>query len=245
MNDICVKVENLSKRFYVLKRERTLLRTLKALIKRESLKRELLALNNVSFELKKGNKLAIIGKNGSGKTTLLRILSGIYNKNSGNLALGSEPKAIFKLSTGLNARLSVIDNIYLLGAIYQIPKKTLKNKMHKILEIAELDRLKFSLVKKLSAGQQQRLVLSVFFQAEGDFFIFDETVAFVDSSFSHKCERYFKKIFSPETTIIIASHDTSLLKKYCDTAIWLDEGQIRMHGEVEEIIDEYEKMSNA
>ena len=243
MSNICVKVKNLSKRFFVLKKEVTAFRMLKALLSREPLKRELWALRDISFEIKKGEKLAIIGKNGAGKTALLRILTGIYDKTSGVLEVESVPKAIFKLSIGLNARLSVADNISLLGALHSIPKDVLKSKKQEILEIAELGQVEFSLLKKLSTGQQQRLALSVFFQAMGNFFIFDESTAFVDMGFAYKSKKYFERLFSPNTTLIMVSHDMSLLRRYCSKALWLDEGRIRMQGEVDKVIDEYERCS--
>lgn len=245
MNNICVKLEGVSKRFFVLKRRHTLLSTARALIKHEGLKRELWVLRDVSFEIANGEKVALIGKNGSGKTTLLRILTGIYDKTAGDLKVKSPPMALFRLLIGLNGLLPVVDNIYLIGALYGIHRDILKDKEDEILKIAGLKHLEFSPLKMLSVGQQHRLALSVFFQAKNDFFIFDESTAFVDLEFVHICDEYFKKLFSSETTVIMTSHDEVLLKKYCDTAIWLDEGRICMRGPSGDVIDAYSKYYNA
>lgn len=241
MNNICVKVENLSKRFLVLKRKETVLRVLKALIKRKPLKRELWVLRKLSFEIKKGEKLAIVGKNASGKTTLLRILTGIYDKTSGYVRVEDAPRTLFKFWIGLNSDLSVVDNIYLFGAVHGIGRDVLEHKMDQILKMSELYHQRFSPLKELSPGQQQRLALSVFFQNTGDFLIFDESLAFVDMGFAQKCEAYFQDLLSSEKTVIITSHDTSFLRKYCKTAIWLDEGHIRVSGGVDRVINEYER----
>jgi ABC-2 type transport system ATP-binding protein len=243
MSGICVKAEHISKRFLVFKKRVTLFKTVQAIMGGESLKRELWALSDISFELNKGQKLAVVGKNGAGKTTLLRIMAGIYEQSTGALKLDKNPMAIFKLLIGLNSNLPVVDNIYLIGGMYGISKRRLREKESEILRLAELEDLKFSLLKTLSTGQQQRLALSVFFQASGDFFLFDESTAFVDMGFAHKCERYFDKLFASQTTVIIASHDMALLKKYCSRAIWLDGGRMRMSGEIEKVLNEYERVS--
>lgn len=243
MIDTCVKVENLSKRFLIFKRKETLLRVLKSLVSRDSLKEILWALRDISFEVKKGDKLALIGKNGSGKTTLLRILAGIYDKTSGCIRAECAPAALFKSWIGLNGILPVIDNIYLYGAMHGMSRDFLKDKVSAILELAELSHLQFSPLRQLSTGQMQRLTLSVFFQNTSDFLIFDESLAFVDQAFTQKCETYFQNLYSSDKTVIMASHDLSFLRKYCKTAIWLADGRVQMLGEAKKVTSEYENAS--
>lgn len=240
MSDFCVKVENLSKRFFVLKNRKTALRALKAMINREPLKRELWVLSNISFELKKGEKLALIGKNGIGKTTLLRILTGIYDKTSGDIVVEDAPQALFKFWIGLNWDLSVLNNIYLFGAMYGMDRNFLADKIGKILEMSGLYHLQFAPLKELSAGQMQRLALSVFFQNKSNFLIFDDSLTFVDQNFAQKCDEYFEQLYSSEKTVIITSHDNRFLRKYCRRAIWLDEGRICISGEACDVLAKYE-----
>lgn len=241
MSDFCVKVEKLSKRFLVFKSKRTTFRALKAMINREALKKELWVLHDVSFEIKKGEKLALIGKNGTGKTTLLRILTGIYDKTSGDIVIKDNPRALFRFWTGLNRDLSVMDNIYLFGAVHGMGRNFLEDKMDDILKTSELYHLQFAPLKELSAGQAQRLALSIFFQSRSNFLIFDESLAFVDQSFAQKSEVYFKELASSDKTVIMTAHDNHFLRKHCRKAIWLDAGHIRMAGEAEDVITEYEK----
>lgn len=241
MSDVSVEVKRLSKRFLVLKREKTALQVLKALIKYESFKKDFWVLRDISFNIKKGEKLAIIGKNGSGKTTLLRILTGIYNKTSGDVNIEGSPKALFRFWVGFNIDLSVIDNVYLFGAVHGMERNFLKYKMDEILKMAELNKLQFSPLKDLSAGEMQRLAISIFSQVESDFLIFDESLEFIDLGFAQKCESYFQNLSSSSKTVIMTSHNNPFLKRYCKTALWLDEGRIRMSGGVDEVIDEYER----
>ena len=245
MSDFCIKVEKLSKRFFTFKSSKTTLQTLRAIIRREPLKKELWVLHDVSFEVKKGDKLALLGRNGGGKTTLLRILTGIYGKTSGDIVLRDNPQALLVFWIGFNGYLSVVENIYLFGAVYGMDRSFLENKIGEILEMSKLSHLRFSLLKELSTGEMQRLALSIFFQNESKLLIFDESFAFIDQDFFRKCDTYFRQLFSCDKTVIITSHDTDFLRKYCRTAIWLDEGRIRMQGEAENVINAYEKSLEA
>ena len=241
MSQTCLKLENVSKRFRILQSETTVLRLIKNLLSGRSLRKEFWALKDISFEIKKGEKVALIGKNGSGKTTLLRIISGIYDKTSGQIETNDAPRALFKFCTGLNTHLFIIDNIYLFGALHGMEKKFLKERLEEIIGMAEIGHLRYAPLKDLSAGQTQRLAMSAFFQVTGDFYIFDESLAFVDSSFIHKCKNYFDRLFSSSKTVIMASHDSSFLKKYCNRALWFKEGILHMDGPAREVIELYER----
>ena len=241
MNKICVKTENLSKSFTVLERKNTTLQVLKSLLKHEPLKQTLWVLRNLSCEIKKGEKTALLGRNGCGKTTFLRLLTGIYNETSGNVIIHGIPRVLFKSSFGLNGRITVLDNIYLLGAIHGIKRSVLDNKIEEILTNAGLNDVRHALLKKLSSGQTQRLALSVFFQADGDLLIFDEALESVDLGFVQKCDDYFQRLSHSDKTIILASHHGSFLKKYCTRALWIENGTVQMHGSFDEVYPAYER----
>lgn len=165
-----------------------------------------------------------------------------YNRNLlSELIYANFKRVLFKFWIGLNAYLPVIDNIYLLGAMHGIGREILKNKTDEILEMASLNHLRFSALKELSIGQCQRLAVSVFFQGEGNLLIFDEALGFVDNDFIQKCDYYFKRLSSSDKTIIMTSHNSDFLNKYCRTAIWLDEGKVRMYGEFNKVNAEYER----
>jgi ABC-type polysaccharide/polyol phosphate transport system ATPase subunit len=239
MNAARVRVRHLSKRFLVLKQQRTTFRVLRALVRRQPLKRELWALRDLSFEVAEGEKLALVGKNGSGKTTLLRVLTGIYERSAGDLQVAGEPKALFKFWIGQNADLSVVDNIYLFGAVHGMGRDFLKPRLEEILDDAGIQETRFSPLRDLSLGQRQRLALAVFFQTPADFMIFDESLAYVDQSFARRCESFFRSVADSPRTIVIASHDHAFLRRHCRRAIWLDEGRIRGDGPAAEVIDAY------
>jgi ABC-type polysaccharide/polyol phosphate transport system ATPase subunit len=243
MTNICVKAEKLSKRFYIRQTPNTALQTLKGLVGGGIPKKELWVLNNISFEIQKGQKVAVVGKNGSGKTTLLRILAGIYRSTSGHLQVRSEPRVLFNFLAGLIGDLTVLDNLFLFGAIHGIPRAILKERVDAILRLTELESLKFCSLKELSRGQQQRLALGVFFENKNDFFIFDEGLSFIDQGFSRAITPQLQNFFAPHRTVIIASHDDAFLRRYCDTALWLEAGEIRMYDRLEKVLSEYEKAS--
>ncbi len=241
MSDIYIKAENLSKCFRILQRESTLLRAMKTFFRGESMTKELWALKDVSFGIKKGEKVAVIGKNGSGKTTLLRLISGIYGETSGCLEVSGIPATLFKCWIGFDLFLSVVDNVYLFGAIHGIDKRFLEMHMEEVITTAGLYHLRYVPLKDLSSGQMQRLAISIFFQASADFLIFDESFAFIDNDFADKCEKYFTGLHSSPRTVIIASHDLAFLKKHCDRALWFEKGVLRMDGGVQEVLASYER----
>jgi len=239
MENIYVEIDNLSKRFLIPKQNLTLFRTLNNLAHGIPLKREFWALKEVSFKVCQGDKLAIVGKNGSGKTTLLRFLAGIYEKTSGRVAVYRQPNALFRWWVGFNIELSVLDNIYLFGAFYGLDRQYLKNRIDEIMRVAELEELCFIPLRGLSSGQFQKLAFSIFMHVDSDFLVFDESLGFVDRSFELKAEVYFQNLYSSRKTIVIASHDTDFLKKYCKTALWLEAGRVRMSGPVEQVLSAY------
>ncbi|HNX81373.1 MAG TPA: ATP-binding cassette domain-containing protein [Candidatus Omnitrophota bacterium] len=244
MNDSIIQASRVAKRFFVLKNKKTLFKTLKAFCQGKSLYEEFWVFRGLSFEITKGEKVALIGRNGAGKTTLLRLLSNIYDITEGELVVKKQPLVFLRLWVGLNGDLSVMDNIYLFGAVHGLERKFLDAKAEEILQIADLCHLRHVPFKELSLGQMQRLGMSVVFQTKNDFLIFDESVGNVDYEFMQKTDKYFAAIFSSEKTVIITSHEPSFLRRYCTRAIWIDKGGIRMDGAINAVLDEYEKASS-
>lgn len=242
MSVSCVRVEHLSKSFSVPDRKSTILKVLTSLQRGEPLHRTLKVLNDFSFEIKKGEKVAIIGKNGSGKTTLMRLLAGIYEPTSGEIQVNATPRMIFKASFGLNPDISILDNVYLLGAMHGFDRSDMKSRVERILTTAGLGQLRYSIAKNLSIGQAQRLALSAFFEAEGDLFLLDEAMGSVDNDFVKTCDEYFSRLMRPDKTLVMTSHQSATLRKYCTKALWIEHGAIRMHGDFNEVMAQYEKV---
>jgi ABC-type polysaccharide/polyol phosphate transport system ATPase subunit len=241
LSELCVRADRLSKRFLVLKSQKSLLRALRSVAGGKSLRREHWVLRDLTFDIRKGEKVALLGRNGSGKTTLLRLLTGIFEQTGGTLLVRSRPRALFSCSIGFLRDLPVVDNLYLFGAIHGIDRSVLAPREGEILDTAEVRHLAYSPMKELSLGQVQRLALSVFSQTPSDFLIFDEVLSNVDHGFLRQSEAYFDSLTRSDRTILLTSHDASFLRKHCERAIWLDGGMVKMSGPFETVIGEYER----
>lgn len=241
MSGVAVRARGLTKRFRVLRRQRTLLRVLRALGDPSSLRKELLALDDVSFDVAAGEKLALVGRNGSGKTTLLRVLAGIYERTAGELWMAAEPRPLFSHSIGFAGELPVESNIFLYGAMHGMERAFLRPRTDAILDLAGLQDLRFALLKELSTGQRQRLALSVFFQVPSPFLVFDEALTNVDQGFLRTCERWFEDLAASDRTVVMTGHDSRWLRRHCRTALWLDGGRLRMRGPADEVLDAYDR----
>jgi homopolymeric O-antigen transport system ATP-binding protein len=238
---LAARAEHLGKRFHVLRSERTVLRALRALARGDSLRRELWVLADVSFEIARGAKLALVGRNGSGKTTLLRLLSEIYAPTRGRLEVADRPRSLFSCSVGFATELSVSDNVTLFGAVHGVRRARLLERRHDILERAGLETLAHVPLKDLSTGQVQRLALTVFAETDAEFVILDEVIGNVDTGFLREADRFFRALARSRKTVIMTSHDASFLGEYCDQALWIDGGRVRAHGTFREVMADYER----
>ena len=236
-----VRLEHVAKRFMIPHTQRTTLRVIKALLRREALRHELWALEDVSFALQPGERLALVGRNGSGKTTLLRLLSGILAPTSGTIALASRPRALFSTSIGFSTELTVADNVFLFGAIHGLTRRVLEPRQQDIIARAGISHLMHTPLKDLSMGQVQRLALSIFAESTGRFLIFDEVLVNVDRGFARTADAYFRSLAQSGRTLVMTSHDPAFLASYCDRAIWIDAGRVRLDGAFDDVMREYEQ----
>lgn len=240
MSGAAVQLENVAKRFLIPHTQRTTLRVLRALARREPLRRELWALEDVSFSVAPGERLALVGRNGSGKTTLLRLLSGILEPTRGTIALPSPPRALFSTTIGFSPELSVADNVFLFGAIHGLVRRKLEPRQEEIIARAGITHLMHAPLKDLSMGQVQRLALSVFAESQERFLVFDEVLGNVDRGFARTTDAYFRALASSGRTIVMTSHDPAFLGAYCERAIWIDAGRVRMDGPFDVVMRAYE-----
>lgn len=241
MNAPSVRLEHVAKRFMIPHTQRTTLRVIKALLRREALRHELWALEDVSFSLAPGERLALVGRNGSGKTTLLRLLSGILAPTSGTIALASRPRALFSTSIGFSTELTVADNVFLFGAIHGLTRRSLEPRQEEIITRAGIAHLTHTPLKDLSMGQVQRLALSIFAESTGRFLIFDEVLVNVDRGFARTADAYFRGLAQSGRTLVMTSHDPVFLASYCDRAIWIDAGRVRLDGAFDDVMRAYEQ----
>jgi ABC-type polysaccharide/polyol phosphate transport system ATPase subunit len=240
VTELCLRAEDLSKRFMLVTRHRSVLRVLRAWAGGQPLVREHWVLRNLSFEIRQGEKVALLGRNGAGKSTLLRILAGIYASTSGTLTLGAVPQALFSTGVGFERELTVLDNVYLFGAVHGLSRLALRRRSEAILKMAEIEHLAYARLRDLSVGQVQRLAFSVFIQNESPFLIFDEALGNVDLTFARKGHAYFEALARSDKTLLMTSHDMDFLRRCCQRAVWLEGGSVRLDGPFDEVAAAYE-----
>ena len=197
------------------------------------------ALKNVSFEVKRGEVLGIIGRNGSGKSTLLKILSRITEPTGGEAMIYGSTSSILEVGTGFHPELTGRENIFLNGAIMGMRKKQIEKKFDEIVSFAEVDRFIDTPVKRYSSGMYVRLAFSVAAHLDSDIMIVDEVLAVGDAAFQDKCLRKMDNVVQHGRTILFVSHNLGVVERLCGRAILLHEGSIIAEGKPSEVIAQY------
>ncbi|MFA6098844.1 MAG: ATP-binding cassette domain-containing protein [Patescibacteria group bacterium] len=235
-----IKIQNVSKIFKLPhERRNTLKEHFLGMLKRSQAER-LKALQEVSFNVKKGEFLGIIGRNGSGKSTLLKIIAGILKPNSGRVIVNGTIAPFLELGVGFQGDLSARDNVYLYGAILGLSRSTIDGKFSDIIKFAELERFVDQKLKNFSSGMQVRLAFATAIQAEADILLVDEVLAVGDLDFRKKCYDVFKRLRDEGKTIIFVSHDLFTVNKFCHRVILLESGKMVRQGTPAEVIEFYQ-----
>ncbi|OGW72367.1 MAG: hypothetical protein A2Y02_00865 [Omnitrophica bacterium GWA2_52_12] len=240
-----LEFQKVTKRFKLYSSHKTLFRLADAVLRQKRLYKEFSALDGVSFQIRRGEKVALLGLNGSGKTTLLRLACGILVPSEGQIIRREPFFPLFNYRLGLIPELSVGENIFILGAFHGLYKKEIEAKFRAILDFCQLDDFLSLPARHLSTGQLARLGFAVFMQAEHDFLAFDESTAFGDIVFQHKVSAYFETLFkNPAKTILMTSHNLGSLHRHCRRALWLEDGKLRADGDAAQVIVEYRRVHN-
>ncbi len=200
---------------------------------------EFKALDDVSFEVKKGEFFGIIGRNGSGKSTLLKVLAGIYQADKGKVEINGMISPFLELGIGFNPELSGRDNVYLNATVLGMTKKQIDEKFDSIVKFSELERFIDQKLKNYSSGMSVRLAFSVSIHANRDILLMDEVLAVGDSNFQSKCLTEFNKYRDVGRTVVIVTHDTSVVERYCDRAMLLRNGKIVEIGKADKVSNKY------
>jgi ABC-2 type transport system ATP-binding protein len=200
------------------------------------------ALEDISFNVEKGEFFGILGRNGSGKSTLLKIIAEIYQPTSGKVEHSGKLVSFIELGVGFRPQLSGRDNVYLNGALLGFSKKEIDDMYDDIVEFAELGRFMDQKLKNYSSGMKVRLAFSVAIRARADILILDEVLAVGDAAFQKKCYKYFDQIKSEGKTVILVTHSMSSVRKYCDQAIVIDGGRVVFEGSGEGAADVYDNL---
>ena len=204
--------------------------------------REHYALNHLSFTINKGDCVGIIGVNGAGKSTILKIITGVLNPTSGNVAINGRISALLELGAGFNMEYTGIENVYLNATMIGFSKEETDAKLDDILAFADIGDFVNQPVKTYSSGMFVRLAFAVAINIEPEILIVDEALSVGDVFFQAKCFKKFEEFKEQGKTILFVSHDLSSIQKYCDRAILLDHGRKLSEGTPGEIIDLYKKV---
>jgi ABC-2 type transport system ATP-binding protein len=196
-------------------------------------------LDSIDFQVERGETVGIMGRNGSGKSTLLKIISGIYQPDAGRVVARAPITPILELGVGWNPQLDAIDNIYLLGTVMGLSLRELDGMIDEILAFAELERFANMKLQHYSSGMASRLAYSVAFKAVSEILVLDEIFAVGDAGFRARCEERFQALCEAGHTVLIVSHDTEVIEKFCTRAILLEGGKVLMAGAAASVCGRY------
>jgi lipopolysaccharide transport system ATP-binding protein len=236
-SDIAVKVENLSKCFHVYDRPRDRLLQLFARRGKQHY-REFWALKDVSFEIRKGETVGIIGRNGSGKSTLLQIICGTLSPTGGRVEFQGRVAALLELGSGFNPEFTGRENVYMNAAVLGLRKEEIEARFQDIVEFSEIGDFIEQPVKTYSSGMMVRLAFAVIAHVDADILVIDEALSVGDAFFTQKCMRFLRK-FMERGTILFVSHDTGAVINFCERVVWLNKGVMRAQGEPKSVTQLY------
>lgn len=238
-DDIAIKVEGVSKTFRIPHEKHTSLKSTAINLFKKKGYTEFKALDDINFEIKKGEFFGIIGRNGCGKSTLLKILAGIYTPNKGKISIKGKISPFLELGVGFNPELTGRENIFLGGSILGLTKDEIANKYQDIVEFSELGEFIDMKLKNYSSGMQVRLAFSLAINAHAEILLMDEVLAVGDSNFQAKCLEEFDKYKRMGKTVVLVSHSIGVIQQYCDSAMLLRNGRIEKIGKADIVCNEY------
>ncbi len=242
MNDkIAIKVSSLSKKYTIGKqKEGTLKESLSGIFKSSAKKVDVFsALQDISFEINKGEVLGIIGKNGAGKSTLLKILSQITKPTEGSIEINGRVASLLEVGTGFHPELTGRENVYLNGTILGMTRKEVKAKFDEIVAFSGVEKFIDTAVKHYSSGMYVRLAFAVAAHLEPEILIIDEVLAVGDADFQKKCLGKMKEVAGHGRTVIFVSHNMEAVKNLCERAIFLEDGKLLKDDTPAAVIDFY------
>jgi lipopolysaccharide transport system ATP-binding protein len=244
-NDIAIRVANLGKRYEIYSNPLDRLRQfivpkLKRLLGQVASQyfREFWALHDVSFEVRKGETIGIIGRNGSGKSTLLQIICGTLTPTYGDIEVYGRVAALLELGSGFNPEFTGRENVYLNAAVLGLSKNEIESRFRAIVDFADIGDFIEQPVKTYSSGMMVRLAFAVIAHVDADILVIDEALAVGDAFFTQKCMRFLRQ-FMKTGTVLFVSHDTGSVKSLCSRALWLEKGEIVLQGEPKELCEKY------
>lgn len=238
--DTVIEIKNISKIYNLYNKPSDRLK--EALFSRKSRHTEFAALNDVSFNVNKGEILGIIGKNGSGKSTILKIITNVLTPTSGECIVKGKIAALLELGAGFNMEYTGIENIYLNGQMIGFSKEEMDKKIQDIIDFADIGEHIYQPVKTYSSGMFARLAFSVAISVDPDILIVDEALSVGDVFFQNKCYRRFEEFRERGKTILFVTHDMGSVIRYCNRCVLLNAGKKIAEGNPQEMVDLYKRI---
>lgn len=238
--DSVIEIKNISKIYNLYNKPSDRLK--EALFSRKSRHTEFAALNDVSFNVNKGEILGIIGKNGSGKSTILKIITSVLTPTSGECIVKGKIAALLELGAGFNMEYTGIENIYLNGQMIGFSKEEMDKKLQAIIDFADIGEHIYQPVKTYSSGMFARLAFSVAISVDPDILIVDEALSVGDVFFQNKCYRRFEEFRERGKTILFVTHDMGSVIRYCNRCVLLNAGKKVAEGKPQEMVDLYKRI---
>lgn len=237
-----VKVENVSMRFRMANDKINSLKEYAVALLEHRLKyEEFQVLDNISFQVEKGDVIGIIGKNGAGKSTLLKIIAGVLKPTKGQIKTNGNIVPMLELGSGFDSELSGKENIFLNGAILGYSKEFLESKYKEILDFSELGQFIDMPIRNYSSGMMMRLAFSIATVVQPEILIVDEILSVGDEGFQNKSKARMLELMSGGTTVLFVSHSIKQVEDMCDRVIWLENHRIRMNDNADIVCSEYRK----
>ena len=241
-NDIAIKVSHMTKNFKLYSdKPNTLKERIVRGWKNKTEVRTGTVLKDINLEIKKGETVALIGVNGSGKSTLLKLMTKIIYPNKGTLKTYGKLTSLLELGTGFHPDFTGRENIYFNAAIFGLTKQEIDARLQSIIDFSELGDFIDSPVRTYSSGMYMRLAFSVAINVDAEILLIDEILAVGDQHFQEKCFAKLEELAKSNMTIVIVSHSLGSIRKLCNRAIWINNGEVAMDGESNKVIDAYLK----
>ncbi len=197
------------------------------------------ALSDVSFEVHRGEAFGIVGTNGSGKSTLTQVMSGIAMQDAGKIEVWGRLIPLLEVGAGFHPELTGRENVALLGTMLGLSAGAIRDEMDRIADFAAVERHLDTPIKRYSIGMQARLSFATAVCFQADTYVFDEVLSVVDDSFRDQCAEELARLNREGRTIIFMSHDLELVRSVCSTGMWLDRGEVKLRGGIDEVAEQY------
>src|ERR671928_325203 len=197
------------------------------------------ALRDITVSLRRGDRVALVGHNGAGKSTLLRLMSGIYEPIRGQAVVRGKVASVFDLAVGMDPEISGLDNILIRGLFLGMTRKQMESRVDDIAEFTELGDYLSMPLRTYSTGMRVRLALGVVTSIDPEILLLDEGIGAVDAAFLEKSKKRLSELVERSGLLVFASHSDELLRDLCDTGLWMEQGRVRMQGDLDDVLRVY------